>query len=69
MARPCVFKQSDKVGMTGTSGAIDPKFIGTVEAVQGPTEPGYYECYYVVRREDGTTFKAAERDLKKVTEP
>jgi hypothetical protein len=64
MARPCSFKKNDKVGMTrGDSGAIDPKFIGMVETVQGPTEPGYYDCYYVVRREDGSTFKASERDL------
>jgi hypothetical protein len=72
MARPCSFKVGDKVGMKrGDGSTVHPEFTGTVQNVHGGANPsersGFYDCRYVVRRDDGSSFEAGENDLKRVT--
>jgi hypothetical protein len=66
---PCEFKVGDKVGMPRGDGSLDPLYTGTVEKVQfnGPPDGGYYDCHYVARRPDGSSFIAPEIKLKKAT--
>ena len=59
---PCEFKVGDTVGMVHGDGSLDPKYTGTVKRVhlKGPPDGGYYDCHYVVRRPDASSFSASE---------